>query len=190
MFVSQFLYSKANAWRYTIDPSYEAAYQFLRDKNPSPRETVVGSVAPVTNAELLLFTDGFLFLPAGFNTTATTDEIWTRAIALGRLLGLSEEQFAAYVNKEAFYLFTDQYRDRGADAYFTWHERIVPPEILARYRSLYTLDKNVFCLMFPRLDYVLIGPREKTLGARADNPALSPVFRDGDVTVYRYTPQD
>ena len=134
---SQYIFSLANAE--TFQTPHDAAIHKWLSEN-TPENSVIGSLPGAQNNEISLFTRNKVFLPAGFISSAPTEEIWERTMIIGRIFGLSEEAFARLVAENMVYLFTDQYRGNAFDAYFNGADRAIPAGIykdkLDRYKKL------------------------------------------------------
>ncbi len=183
---SQYTMAHARAESYSLDPTYLEAYTWIREHDP---HSVVATLDPTTNHELVIYADAYLFLPSGFNTIAPTEEIWHRATLLARLLGMSTEDFLRYVRTEQIYLFTDTYLDKSFNSYFRPEKRDIPVAVLEQ-RTAYLesiMHDTVLSLPY-RLDYLLIGPRETPWLTELHvlDSSLEPVFQTGGVTIYRY----
>lgn len=189
-FFQQLLFSAVNAGRYTASASYVRSYAWIRDHVPPG--SVIGSIPSLTNGEFSLYVHRKSFLPNGFHTTVSNDEIWKRLMLISKIYQISPEQFAANLADSAFllFLFHEAYRDWSFDSSFrTDVARNLPPTTyrkqLEEYRT-FTLDPRGELPY--RLDYLYWGPRERVSGS---DPAhalagLVPVYEREGVVLYQY----
>lgn len=183
---SQYRLSAAHADWFTVSEEYARSYEWLTAN--TPQWSVIGSLTPPTLTELLMYTRNKVFLPNGFNTTITNDQIWERLMFLSFIFGLNEDQFAAFAQENLLYLFHDYYRDRSFDSYFREVDRELPKEILEEKTAVYARYlKQGFTAPPYRLDYLYFGPRESALGRdpRLIWPDLKTVYDQDQIRIYQ-----
>jgi hypothetical protein len=166
---------------YTIDPSYLAAYEWIREHTDP--FSVVGALSGQTNDEITIFTGNPVFLPNGFHTVASTEEIWRRAMVLARLSALTAESFGHYIQSESTYLFNDYYRDHSFNSYFKTGDRSVPATVVDSMVRLY--QKIDTSKIHYDLDILIVGPREVSLGSKGQFLNLKPVYNNRGITLYQ-----
>jgi hypothetical protein len=162
-FLVQWAAAKADFTFYRVDPAYAAAYQWII--HHTRPDAVIGALSPLTNDELVMITGRFVYLPNGFLSLVSTDEIWLRLMEVGKMYNLDNESWRAYVAQNVLHFFADQYGSKEFNAYFGRFQRLIPEKILSRATTDYLTFK------FPKpsfdFDYALIGPREEAFGATA-----------------------
>ena len=163
---AQYAYSAQNAERYAIPADRAASYAWLRAN--AAHGAVVASNSLAASAELSLYVGSKVFVPNGFNTTISEEEIWQRAMIMSRIFGLSEKEFSDFIKNPGTvsYLFTDQYRDRSFDSYFRDANRQLSDSVYQKRMQEYKtyLQVPINQTMRYRLDYLYYGLGEGELG--------------------------
>ena len=168
------------------DQSHAYAYEWLR--NNTRAGSVVGTLSSRTNDEIILYTDNYIFTPNGLQTVASTEEIWRRAMFMGKIFNLTRDEFEAMVKAQTLYFFVDQYRNASFNSYMKRMVREVPDSILKEKLNDYDSLPDFSAADVPyTLDYVVVDARSQLLGA--DNSYLSRygqmVYRNAGIDVYR-----
>lgn len=184
---SQVAWSRGNAFRYAVDPAYRESYLWLGTH--TERGSVVGSISPLTSAEVSLYTHNKVFLPNGANTTVSDREIMNRAMAMAQLYGLSVEELVALLKENVLYFFHDTYRDHSFDSYFSNAGSRTIPE--GEYRELmnsYRMALDTPTEIPHQLDYLYMGSRESALEGYAPADATARfeiVYTGGSIAIYK-----
>ena len=178
---SQYIFSLANANVFAV-PDHAESYEWLNEN--TQKNFVVGSLPGAQNNEISLFTHNKVFLPAGFISSAPTEEIWDRTMIIGRIFGLSEEAFARLVSENMVYLFADGYRDNAFDAYFVGADRVVPADIYNKKSDRYKKLELREALKKYRLDYLYYA---SGMGNDPKNilPNIQKVYEHDGVIIYK-----
>ena len=188
---SQVAWSKAQAYRYTLDPTRSAAYAWLNTH--VPRDTVLGSASLRVVGELNLYTHVKPFVPNGFHTTVSDEELWERFMYLHRLAGTTSEQFDTLIQDPAIllYLFHDTYRDRSFDSYFRdVGARTLPEDERRRRMDEYASllhepipEKIPYALHYVMTDTSRDAEEELSPELRS---RLTSVYAEGQVRIYEF----
>ncbi len=173
--------------RYAVPVTMVRSYQWL-DRH-TPAGSVVGTMSAETDAEVAMYTHNRIYIPRAFNTVASTEEMWKRAIILARILKFSPEEFKGFFGRDSDFtpfMFGDFYRSRELNSVFSNNSRDVPPEVLSKETSSFENDK-IFASY--KLDYIYIGPRELALYKNSspdfDNIFGPPVYSDDGIRIYK-----
>lgn len=188
-FYSQYLLSRAHAQNYIVSETYESGYQWLLAY--TPKDSVIGSISPTTNKELLLFTHSKPFLIDGFHTTVSDDEIWNRLMRMSVVFGITPPQFSSLLKDSGilFYSFHNEFLERSFESSFTNNaQRRLPRELhdkkLGEYEKMTTDALGTISF---NVDYIFFGPREQSVGQDPVKSIsnLEKVFEREDVTIYK-----
>lgn len=176
--------NRANVWG--LGQNYADAYSWLAEHTES--EAVVGSVSRQTNREIALHAHRRVFLPSGFNTSVSNQELWERLSALAALAGFTEEQFRAFATAESRYLFQEYYNPRVIDSYFkTAQSWSFSEEELTIHTAEFSKTRHAFSYTTPyRLDYMVIGPREKLIASVTETFEAFPLVYDREGVTIRF----
>ncbi len=187
---SQFLYSKNFANEHTISKEYSDSYQWLM-KNTN-QNSVVATLSPQTNAELLLHTNNKVFYPNGVLTTVSNDEIWKRYMIINALFGVPEEDFAQSISKNQFillYLFGDYYSvDKSFNRFFKGNPNREASVAEREMRSgEYKKINNNLLAALPmyKIEYVYVDDRIKHI--QSDGKFFGDlVYGNGNIKIYKF----
>lgn len=185
-FFMQYRLSSDQARDWGIPRTEASAYAWLT-KN-TPVGSVVGSISPETNRNLLLFTRNRAFMPSGGTTLTSNDELWARLGALGALWELSPEKVRRFTETHTYFLLQDYYRSRTHDSYFTATlPPKVPDEELANRTAAYAAVRRDGAPPPYPLDYLLVGPHETDLAPTPDSFSAFSVVYDADgIHIYAF----
>ena len=199
---SQYVFATQNVELHTIKKEFIESYRWLQENTPA--NSVVGTISPTTNTELLLYTKNKVFLPNGNgNTTASNEEIWKRFMVLSAMHGVLPEMLAASltpkqlsqdIHNYVMYLFHFGYQfDRSLDVFLKKEDIVltVPQDVLYGKTEAYKTYsiKNNTDIPY-RLDYLYFGPREQKEVIMAQDPGmfyegLKKVYVAGGISIYK-----
>lgn len=185
----QYAYSRDNASRFTLSRDFVKSYQWLDEH--AKAGSVVGSVTPASNYDILLQTRLNVFLPIGQASVASDKETWERYFFLSAQGGVSPETFKRALEESgiSYYLFTGRFADQSFDAFFHGGMDYGFPKMLieektAEYARYLASPRDP---KFPyRLDYIYVSGRERAFGYNPKlTQGLTNVYDDGIITIYQ-----
>lgn len=189
------LYTNISSTHYNehrIDSQILESYEWL-NKN-TPKNSVVGSISHITNAELLVYTKNKIFLPYGLNTLAPSDEIWKRYFYTGKLFNLPEKEFSESISGThdmLMHLFHGQYYvNKSLNSFFKKNKRKLPEKLFEKtmndYKELLNKPDNI--IIPYKLDYIYLGPRERGLAEniKISHPDIDKVYDKDYIVIYKY----
>lgn len=151
-FTGQVFYTKAHAQEFMISPPLKDTYQWI---NNNLSKKTIGVLDYSLNNGILMETDSNIFLPSGFNTIISDEELWGRLETLAKLEKLTSQEFLNQIN--VFYLFGDKYGDKRFNAVFTAYKREIPQNILQNkvreYSNLQVNNKPDYLISKKELDF-------------------------------------
>ena len=181
----QYLRAPVVAEAAIIDHDYEEIYQWLLNKKPKSN---ILSLSPVTNSEAIIYSGVWTFLPNGFHTVISNEEISERAKISAAIYRLAPAAFGDFLKMNNQYLFVDFYRaDKTFNNYFRSVGRIIPVEVLNNLIVDYEDDylNIIDKLKFSEPIFVIFGPREKDFGANLPLAVSAKlVYSFGKVSIY------
>lgn len=175
----------------TMLPEEAASYEWLT-KN-TPKYSVVGSPSFSTMSRVQLYTHNKIFVPNGYSTIASNDEIWERFLYISKLFGITAEKFAQLLASEdaggfnkspanandlypffkpdmdqsaAYYLFHMRYHNTKPGSSFVSEIPLAFPKkaVDEKFNEYSAFIKSELLPAFYKLDYLYFGPREEKLG--------------------------
>lgn len=181
--LSQYGFSVESALAFVLDRRYSESYEWLLENTPT--NSVIGSISPLTNNEIILHTKNKIFLPNGANTTIESAGIMRRAEVMSKIFGLSQNDFEKFITNNSFYLFHNKYRDSFFGSYFKEGYRLTKFDDInnsvARYKRVSHISE-----FDEKLDYLIFGPREAELGNDSQILGKSVVYEREGVKIYAY----
>lgn len=202
-FLTAKAFTEKNVMAATIPPAEDASYRWLNTH--TPRGSVVGSLSFTTNLRLQLFTAHKLFVPLGFNTVASNQEILERFMILNRLWDVDARTFGSYFataktfppkdydHQGISYLFIDKHRATVPGSIFTnkgYGPTVWPDALHAQTIATYVSFTQKKDQSLPyQLDYLYYGPRERVFAKDPTRryPDLVLVYENtiGGIKIYR-----
>lgn len=182
----EYAFSRAQAKNFVVPRARAESYKWLREY--APRSSTIVSNSFTASSEFLLYTSSKSFLPNGFNTTISNDELWERFMLTSRIFDVSKDDFQKGAAEVVGYLFVDAYRDRSIDAYFREADRELPNDILASKTAEYGgyVEKPAADLVdVYRMDYIYFAKsRDYGSGLLAGIESFPKVFENEGVVIY------
>lgn len=183
---AQYRFSRDHSSWFTLSSADAQSYDWLNTHTPP--HTVVGSISPDTQIALLLHTHNRIFLPAGFNTVASNDELWKRSAITARMYGMSPQAYKDFVLREQVYLFTNSSMDTSQGNAFRGMDTSRFDALVDVQTDIYTTQGTSSSIDVPyRLDYILFGPKERQIGSDPilTTPSLKKVYEKNGINIYQ-----
>ena len=186
-FYGQYRLSRIQADFFGIEKKYADAYQWIAKHTTS--DSVIGNIYKKTNHEIILYSPNRVFLPSGFNTTASNEELWERLYILARLWEFTPEQLRDFIQTNTLYLFQVYYQSTMFNSSFeTLKLKAIPhDELESRIAKYIQMQKMTVRTAPHRLDYILAGPREEKIAPTPDLFKEMPlVYEVEGVRIYQF----
>lgn len=194
-----------------------ASYKWLSEN--TPKYSVIGTPSFTTSNRLSTYTGNMPFVPNGYNTIASNNEVWGRFFIANKIFKVPPDTFLKYLTTDSdwqehpkpsdginpsynedfdfsatLYLFVKAYDDLTPGGDFKSEQsRFFPKEIVDKKLSEYNSYLNSRALDIPyRLDYIYFGPRERILGVNplvASDIPLEKIYDRSGIVIYKIVNQ-
>jgi len=178
---SQYDFSKAYAAKYTMEDSYREGYEWLN--NNTPKYSVVGTLSPETNSELLLYTHNKVYIPNGVNTLASNEELWNRLMILSAVSGVTLKTFDRILSELDYYIIPYLFHHHTPLLKGEKLPLDVYGEKIREYNHRLAEQNDG---MPYKLDYLYIGPREEKMTGNIKPRDLVLVYKNKEARVYEF----
>ncbi|MCK4554709.1 hypothetical protein KAU19_07175 [Candidatus Parcubacteria bacterium] len=206
----QFYAAQRNDKLKTIPIYMQESFKWLN--NNTEIDTVVVSPSLLTNVFIPLYTHNNIFIPRRANSFAPENEIIDRLILAYKLFGVKKERLDQTINFKDYkicqnhndlecalynadigcgfsYLFLVKYARRDLDIYTRYAKRDlenrIPKKLYEEIMDKYYSFDTEKALSQYRMDYLYLGPREKTISS-ADFTKFEKVYDNKGVEIYKY----
>ena len=178
-----------NASDYTIPKEQMTAYEWLRDN--TPKDSVVMTPSIETNIELAAYTHNRVFQARAQDNILTKSEVLDRLYITYTFFNIPSERFFEVIQSKrgVFIFFTEEYNSRELGSHlrpdkYTFYElpQDVAENLLKEYVH-FVVPKEIPY----RIDYIFIGPRERSLDI--DDGVLAQyeeVYDNKEIMIYKY----
>ncbi len=163
---------------YVINQEYYKAFEWL--KNNTPKYSVVLSPSFEISENIPLRTHNKVYLVNGFNSVAPDCELLYRGLLTYKLFNVSENKIDKQFNKSL--------PNSEGLAHFLFHVKYYPElsdELKNNLMKLYhIIEISSIDLIQFKLDYILVGPKERELGSLNPSIPLIKIYNEIGIQIY------
>jgi len=178
---SQYDFSKVHAKKYIMEDSYAEGYNWLNNNTSS--NSVVGTLSPETNSELLLYTHNKVYIPNGVNTLASNEELWDRLMILSHISGVTLKTFDGFLSEFDYYVVPYLFHHHTPLLKNDSLSPAVYTEKIQEYNRRLAEQKERISYI---LDYLYVGPREEQVIGNLSSNEMALVYENKNTRVYEF----